>query len=209
MGSSAAKAYAPVHNAPAAVSAKVALRQRALEFVGGSGRALVFDAFAGRGEMWRAVWSQSAGYVGVDKTWQSSDPGRRFVGDNRTVMRAIELGGFNVFDFDAFGSPWEQMVILAARRRWKRRERGAIVITDGASLKLRFGAAPAAMAQLCGIDGRSLPPKESTSDIIQKTALSAWCKKVGIKLVKMWRAEGNGSGKGGARMIYTCIGIEG
>lgn len=213
MGSSAsaapAAASAKVHNAPAAIGAKVDLRTRALEWVGGKDQARVFDAFAGRGEMWRGVWRHAAGYAGCDKTWQSSDPGRRFVGDNRLVMRAIDLAPFNVFDLDAFGSPWEQMLILAARRRWKRRERGAIVLTDGSSLNLRWGGAPKAMAQLCGISGKRLPPKESTSSVIQQTALTEWCTKAGIALKKMWRAQGNGSGKGGAVMVYTTVCFEG
>jgi len=96
-----------------AKSAKVAIRQNVLEAVGRDAR--VFDAFAGVGEMHREVWHQAAGYVGCDRVWYR-DKRVAFVADNRRVMRSIDLTEFRVFDFDSFGSPWEQIVILAARR---------------------------------------------------------------------------------------------
>jgi hypothetical protein len=35
---------------------------------------------------------------------------------NWRVMRAIDLAPINVFDFDGWGEPWEQVIMLAARR---------------------------------------------------------------------------------------------
>jgi hypothetical protein len=40
-----------------------------------------------------------------------------FCADNTRVLRAIDLSRFSIFDFDAYGSPWVQAVILADRRR--------------------------------------------------------------------------------------------
>jgi hypothetical protein len=199
-----------VHNSPAAAGQKVDLRRHALAFVGGPSKARVFDVFAGRGMMHAEVWEPAAVYVGCDETWQPSDPGRRYVGDNRLVMRAVDLSGFNVFDFDAYGSPWEQMLILAARRRWKKGEMGALVVTDGSSLNLRFGSAPKAIGQLCDLSRRRFVPKISMGVSIQRTALVRWCQEARVTLQKMWRAEGNGSGKRTQPlMVYTAIGFEG
>lgn len=198
-----------LHNAPAALVDKIGIRQHAIEYVGGARATRVFDAFSGRGEMFSHVWKDVAFYEGCDITWSPKDPGRRFIGENRVVMRAIDLGRFNVFDFDAFGSPWEQMLILAARRKWTKRERGAVILTDGTALSMKLGGHVAqAMAELCNIDGK-LAPKQKMSETIQRHAIHLWCERAGVRIRKMWRAQGNGSGNGAARMTYTCIGFEG
>ncbi|HVH77139.1 MAG TPA: hypothetical protein VM755_19655 [Stellaceae bacterium] len=46
-------------------------------------------------------------------------------------MRAIDLAPFNLFDFDAWGSPWEHVAILCARRPVQPGERIGLVLTDG------------------------------------------------------------------------------
>ena len=70
--------------------------------------------------MWREVWHEAAAYVGCDLKWYR-DERLAYVADNRRVLRAIDLKPFNVFDFDAWGAPWEQVLILIARRPLRRR----------------------------------------------------------------------------------------
>lgn len=105
------------HTSDRARSAKILLRERVLEEIGVD-KAKVFDAFAGPGAMHAAVWSRARSYTGCDLRWYQ-DKRRVFVGDNLAVMRSIDLCAFNVFDFDAFGSPWKHMSLLAKRRELK------------------------------------------------------------------------------------------
>ena len=152
-----------VHNTPSATAAKVALRQHVLDRVS---PARVLDAFCGGGVMYGAVWRKAKAYVPCDSArWAPGDP-VRFVCDNRRLLRCLDLGDFNVFDFDAFGSPWEQVLILAARRRWGTGEKGGLVLTDGSALKTRWGALPAALAEL--VEGGSRRSAATRSSVSQR-----------------------------------------
>jgi hypothetical protein len=105
--------------------------------------------------MWSAVWKRASDYVGVDEVYKPWDPRRRFVGDNRIVMRAVDLQPFNVFDLDAFGDPWEQLVILAARRKWAPGERGAVLLTWRDS-HTRWKFVSHALADAAGLSSREV-----------------------------------------------------
>lgn len=189
-------------NGRGAVEAKIDLRRRVLAAVS---PARVFDAFCGDGNMWREVWHEAASYVGCDakpfRTWEKH---RRFCCDNRLVLRSIDLGPFNVFDFDAYGAPWDQMAILATRRRWARGELGGVVLTDGSNQKLRYGELSRAMAQLSGMARKGLPRSEANLDAIQRNMLTAWAKRSNVELLRLFEARGRGSGRGGAKMRYSA-----
>jgi len=135
-----------VHNS--AGSPKIELRRRVLEHVK---PARVLDVFCGpEGLMWAEAWREAESYVGIDRVWKPEDERRRFVGDNLRILRAIDLAPFNVFDLDAFGSPWKHAVILAERRRWAAGERGALVLTDGGLLGSKLGGKDRGIAELVG-----------------------------------------------------------
>lgn len=187
------------HNNARGKAAKVALRERLLDAIGPD-RARVFDAFAGKGEMHRAVWSRAAGYVGCDLEWHR-DARRVFVADNRTVMRAVDLAPHNVFDLDAFGSPWEQMLILGDRRPWREGEPVAIALTEGEGLKLNMGGVPRALAQLAGVPTR-LPHANRMADELADAALRAWLARTGTRLVRHWRTAER---TGGSQMRYSAL----
>lgn len=118
-----------VHNAKDGWRAKVEIRRNVLEAIGPAS-AHVFDAFAGPGLMWQHAWKDAAEYVGCDTAWHQDDR-RCFVADNRRVLRCIDVRAFNVFDLDAFGDPWQQALIIAARRPCVERDRIGIVLTIG------------------------------------------------------------------------------
>lgn len=189
-------------NARAAKQAKVELRRNVLELVK---PARVFDAFCGDGNMWRSVWKDAAAYVGCDiVAWTPDVEFRRFQADNRIVMRSIDLSPINVFDFDAYGSPWDLMWILLHRRRWAAGELGAVVLTDGTSLKARWGSLPTSLAQLLAMDRDNFPRKADT-DWLGKAALKRWTELAKVKPLRLWQAQGRGSGLGGARMTYSAL----
>lgn len=137
----------PVHNTTAAVAAKVALRERALAHVGPS--AHVIDLFCGPvGEMHRRVWSRAASYLGVDVVYRWPDRRDRIVAPWHDVLEHVPMHRFNVFDLDAFGSPWPALRELASKRRVKPGERVAIVTTDGGWRATRTRSNKAADAAL-------------------------------------------------------------
>lgn len=193
-------------NGRGAKRAKVELRMKVLAAVK---PARVFDAFCGLGEMYRAAWSEAAEYTGCDsRPWDLSQPAR-YVADNILVLRSLGLERFNVFDFDAYGAPWDQMLVLMARRKWDPGERGAVVLTDGSSMKMRYGSMSSAMSKILGIERDALPRSDANSDALQSMLLTKWCVSSGVSALHCWRAEGKGSGRGGQRMSYTALVFEG
>lgn len=200
-----------LHNTTAAP--KLELRELVL---GAVQPAAVFDAFCGpEGEMWKGAWHKAHRYLGVDEELRFPDPRRRFVGDSRLVMRAIDLAPYNVFDFDAFGSPWEWMVLLAARRRWIPGERGAVVLTDGSGFKTALGFVSYAVADLTGFQpGFGLVPKAETAEALNELALQSWITRSRVRLLQRWEMRSRGSQEangetGGFPMVYTALVFEG
>lgn len=190
-------------NARGARDAKIDLRLRLLHWVK---PASVFDAFCGEGNMWREAWHSAERYVGCDqRAFHAWEKHRRYVADNRLVLRCLDLHEFNVFDFDAYGAPWDLMLILATRRQWKPGELGGVALTDGSNQKLRYGELSRAMAQLSGIARTGLPRSEANLDAIQRAMLQAWAKRSNVELLKLWEARGKGSGTGGAKMRYSAV----
>lgn len=188
-----------VDNNAKAIADKVELRRRVLAEIAGP----VFDAFAGGGEMFRRIWHQAPGYVGCDLRWFRDDR-RVFVADNRRVMRAIDLGPYQIFDFDSWGSPWEAAEIMAHRRKIKTGERLGLCLTEGAALRLAMGAAPTALARLAGIDAKAAGLMQSREEIIAR-AIKGLCRLMNCKVLKAWQSHGRTA----SRMSYIALIVEG
>lgn len=186
------------NNNAAATEAKAAIRAHVLANIGAE-NARVFDAFAGAGEMHKRVWNRAAAYVGCDQTWYRDDR-ECFVADNRLVMRAIDLGLFNIFDLDAWGSPWEQVLIVAARRKLQKGERIGLIITEGAGKTVKLGGVPSALQKLTGLKGRLSGANKAHDEIIDM-ALAAVCDRMGAGIARRWQAKG----KTGASMRYIGL----
>ena len=199
-----------IDNNPEALAAKIDLREKVLSEVPD---ASVLDLYCGvERQMYEAVWKRANSYVACDaRPWTPAEP-TRFVADNRVLLRCLPLEPFNVFDVDAYGSPWEQMLILAHRRRWASGERGAVVLTDGSNMQMRFGGVPHAIAQLVGLKCLQGIPSIRSAHDLQGLALKAWVTKAGVTPVRMWIAEGHHIANGGKRhgdMLYMAVVFEG
>ena len=193
-----------VDNSHAGVAAKVEVRQRVLNALTPA-RAVVFDAFAGTGQMYEAVWHAAAGYVGCDERWHADDR-RCFVADNRRVLRCIDLAPFTCFDLDAYGSPWEQALIIAARRpRLALGERLGLVFTEGTSLYTRFSSVPHAMREAAGLLPAVSLGAGRLHDALIARAVRGVVRRMGGAVVKEWRAVG----VTGAQMRYIGVVVEG
>ena len=180
---------------------KVEIRQHVLTALTPA-RCAVFDAFAGKGEMYRTVWKHAASYVGCDEEWHN-DERCCFVADNRRVMRAIDLTPFSCFDFDAYGSPWDQLTILAARRALRPGERLGLVLTEGTWLKTRAkdpvrGLREALPSKLV------TPIPYSVHDELIARALRRLVRRMGGRVARVWMAIGST----GAKVRYIGVVVE-
>ena len=191
-----------VYNHPEAMAEKVDLRLRVLSEVR---PARVLDAYCGpEGEMHRRAWHRADGYAGIDTAWRPEDERRRYVGDNRVVLRAIDLGAFNVFDLDSFSSPWALSVIIAARRPWAPGERGALVLTDYTGAFAQCGAKPCAgLRELSGLVG--ILPRKQTGHDLRAAALRGWVERARVRVLHSWEFVR----AGGADIVYSAIVFEG
>jgi len=191
---------AKTDNSGIGLAAKVTIRENVMAVID---RPAVFDAFAGEGVLFRRVWHRAASYVGCDLTW-FRDERLMFVADNHRVMRAIDLSAFNVFDFDAWGSPWDHVLILAARRPLAKGERIGLVLTEGSALKLKMGALPTGLVVLSAIRPRLDGAARAHDDIIDR-AFAGMCRRMHCRIVKRWQART----RTGSAMRYIGLVLEG
>lgn len=190
------------NNHPGAAKAKAELRQNVLEQIGAS-NAAVFDAFAGNGKMFDSVWYQAAAYTGCDLVLYR-DARLAFVADNRRVLRAIDLRRFNIFDLDAYGSPWEQALIVADRRPIAPGERIALLLTEGSGFNLKLGGMSLALRTLAGLK-KGIVGAARQQDAVIDRAIAGLTQRMKAKVVRRWQA----TGKTGAGMRYVGLILQG
>lgn len=189
-------------NTRAALPAKLELRRKLIAEVARPAR--VFDAFAGEGVLYHAVWHEADSYVGCDEKW-FRDERTVFVGDNRRVLRAIDLSAFNLFDLDAYGCPWEQAMIIAARRPIAPGERIGLAITDGLGLFYKMNGIPGNVAQLAGLRRDSMVGVIRVQDMILDRCIIGLMQRTKARVVKQWRAAGANT----TAMRYLGLVLEG
>lgn len=202
--SRSALAAPKVNNAKALTAAKAEIRRKVFSAVASAAVAAgrgthVFDAYAGAGEMYEAVWKHADRYVGCDLNL-FRDGRTAYVGDNRRVLRAIDLQPFNIFDLDAYGSPWEQALIIAANRRVRPGELLGVALTEGSALKLKLGGMPNALRLIAGVQGDPAGLARE-SDRFLDLAIEGFARRLKCEVALQWRAVG----KTGARMRYVGI----
>lgn len=183
-------------NNPQAFRAKVDIRRRVLEAVAAPN---VFDAFAGTGQMYSAVWKDAQGYTGCDLKW-ARDGRTMFAADNRRVMRAIDLAPFNVFDLDSYGSPWEQAIIIADRRRVAPGELLGLAITEGAGLSYKANIVSHAIGELTGLRPGIVGLAKKQDAVIDR-AIAGLARRMSCDITARWQAEG----RTGASMRYIGL----
>ena len=154
--------------------------------------------------MFRAVWHSAAEYVGCDKQFYPHDARMAYVGDNRRVLRAIDLASFTVFDLDSWGSPWDQLYLIAARRPLAPGERIGLVITEGLGLKMNMGGTGKALAKLARIKTHMPGMGAARNDVIER-ALKRICEMMHATIAKRWQANGNK----GSRVAYMGMVLQG
>lgn len=203
-GQRARNSQKKINNHKDRVDAKIKIRQQILTDIGPE-NAHVFDAFCGEGVQFRAVWHEAKSYLGCDLVWYQ-DNRTQFMADNRRVMRCIDLRRFNVFDLDAHGSPWEQVLILTARRSiLEPGERLGLVLTEGSGMKVKMGGYPTAMRLLAGIMPGAVGGSSSTDELLNR-CIAGLCRRMNAKVLRRWQAGKTG---GQTAMRYVGLVLEG
>lgn len=205
---SQAKGSKKVDNNPTALAAKVKIRQNVIETIGR--KAAVFDAFAGSGEMYSAVWKTAGAYAGCDMKRQRDDR-LMFCADNRRVLRAIDLSKFSIFDLDAYGFPWEAAIIISDRRRVAPGERIGMVFTEAGGISSRQNTVPIAITLLTGVRNRSVGLGRMRAQIFDR-ALLGLTSRMNCTIERRWQAMASRSstgGPGGMQTIYCGVVLKG
>jgi hypothetical protein len=192
-----------IDNNPQAHRAKVKMRELVFSAIAEQAEPKVFDAFAGTGQMYSEVWRRAALYTGCDKKLQR-DSRLMFCADNRRVMRAINLQPFNIIDLDSYGSPWEQCVILAERRKVQPGELIGIVLTDGAGFNYKMNSVPAAISILTGLRTKHVGLGKKVDAMVDR-AIGGLARLMHCDVVKRWQADG----KTGAAVRYIGLVLRG
>lgn len=113
----------------------------------------VLEFFCGAGESFRAVWHKARNYTGVDLK-AFNDDRHTICGDVVSVAKTIDTEKYNIFDLDAYGSPYTVLDILS--KRIKNYKKIAFIITDGICIDLRMGNVCEGVQALTGLKNRRL-----------------------------------------------------
>lgn len=82
----------------------------------------VLDVFAGKNKIWEKI--DHGRYFGIEK---EKNKGKNLHADNLKVLPSLDLSGFDVVDFDAYGCPIDQMKAFLKNGTFRR---GVIFFTD-------------------------------------------------------------------------------
>lgn len=189
------------HNSKKAVKAKIEMRRNILSWIGGYSS--VFDAYGGNGMMYREAWSGCSKYTGCDIELKM-DGRKMFCADNIRVLRSIDLSQFNIFDLDAFGSPWEQAAIVAKRRKISGGEKIGLCLTIGDGMNVKFGGMPTALSVLAGFRTKIPGGMQQRGEIIDM-AINTLCETMNVDIDHRWQAES----KSASAMIYVALALIG
>lgn len=103
---------------------KVLLREDLLERIKKK-NIKVLDAFGGDGLVWTGVLKNSGKNIQVLRIDRKKDKkGAYLRGDNKRLLKSLDLGAFDIIDLDAYGSPFVQLSII-----FEKRFRGFVVCT--------------------------------------------------------------------------------
>ena len=88
----------------ASIPNKIFLRQKATQHLSAL---RVLDLYAGENVLWQQFCTER--YYGIELI---KGKGKNLHGDNRRIVEALDLSGFNVIDCDSYGIPFDVMLRL-------------------------------------------------------------------------------------------------
>lgn len=110
----------------------------------------VLEVYCGSGEMYKAVWCKAQKYTGIDKV-KYFDERHTICGDAEKAIRLVDVNAYNVFDVDAYGSPYEILDFIVKKIDQTHKKIG-FVITDGVNMDLKLGRVCKGLRYFVGYD---------------------------------------------------------
>lgn len=152
----------------------------------------VLEIFCGSGEMYDAVWKNATKYNGVDVN-KYFDERDTICGDAEKALKIINIKQYEVFDIDAYGSPYD--ILYKILNDIGDFRKFGFVITDGTQMDLRMGRVCSGIRKLSGIETKVLKRAHLIHDDIIMIIVKNICKKIGGSLQSFKIAKGlTGSG---------------
>ena len=142
----------------AQISAKEEIRKKILSEIENP---CVLEVFCGAGEMYQKVWRKADCYTGIDKR-KFFDGRHTICGDAEKAIRVVDINKYNIFDIDAYGSPYNIISYIVQNRVFDGET--AFVVTDGSAMDLRLGRVSKGLRELSGIKNHVLKKASSIHD---------------------------------------------
>jgi hypothetical protein len=180
-------------------NAKISAKKDIREFVMSQiAKQSVLEVFSGLGEMYNSVWHKADDYQGIDKV-KVFDSRDTLCGDVHKLIRRADVQRFNIFDIDAYGSPYEILDYITQTIR----PCGdvAFVLTDGTNMDLKLGRVCKGIRNFVGIENHILKRASVIHDDIIGMIAKEIARRLKMRIMSMRIARG----KTGSSMRYWAI----
>lgn len=180
----------------AKITAKKEIRENVLSMIKERGSANIIEVFCGTGEMYQSVWKRADKYLGIDKL-KFFDERTTICGDALKALLTIDISEFNIFDIDAYGSPYDCLSIITDKLIGRKGIIG-FVITDGSGMDLKMGNISKGLQKIVGLDVNKVAKIYKFHDLLIKKIVENISIKLGADIIQTSIAKG----KTGAAMRY-------
>jgi len=180
-------------------NAKISAKKDIREFVMSQiAKQSVLEVFSGLGEMYDSVWHKADDYQGIDKV-KVFDSRDTLCGDAHKLIRRADVQRFNIFDIDAYGSPYEILDYITQTIR----PCGdvAFVLTDGTNMDLKLGRVCKGIRNFVGIENHIL----KRASVIHEDIIGMIAKEIARRLKMRIMSMRIAKGKTGSSMRYWAI----
>lgn len=155
----------------------------------------VLDIFCGSGEMFKKTWKDAKNYEGIDiKKYDENDKRILHIGDAPAIIKNLtNINKFDIFDIDAYGSPYECLFLLSNKITVNKEKH--FIITDGIEIDLRMGNIEQFFSILSNITAKKINNIHILHDYLIKKIIENLCIKLNCKYKDFAIAKGvKGSG---------------
>ena len=183
----------------AKTNAKPEIRHRILSMIDSP---RVLEVFCGAGEMYHSVWHMADRYTGIDKV-KYFDNRHTICGDAKKAVKLIDVSDYNIFDIDAYGSPYDVLNIVLSRYQGDAK-RLAFILTDGINMDLKMGRICKGLRSLLDVDSKIFKKANNLHGKIVEDIVDIVAEKLKAKVIHKEFAKGNT----GAAMRYYAFVLE-
>lgn len=148
----------------------------------------VLEVFCGDGEMYRAVWKDAEKYTGIDKI-KFFDERHTICGDAEKAIRLVGVNDYNIYDIDAYGSPYEILDYIVSKIDQENKKIG-FVITDGVNMDLKLGRVCKGLRRFIGYDFHIAKRANVLHDDFIKIVIDKIAEKLKGKIENLLIAQG-------------------